>query len=117
MALQTFNPDPAPSPGTSFTPKIKVRAAEFGDGYSQIMPDGINNIREQLDLSWDALTEAQRDTIIAFFNAHKGSTPFWYQPVGQSAPMKWTCAEWSSTIPDGTWQVKAKLVQSFSAET
>ena len=116
MALTTFNPSVRPSPGTSFKPQVKVLEAEFGDGYSQPTPDGINNIRQKVDLTWDALTETQMNQINNFFTNRKGSQAFYFRPAGYSTPLKWTCKEWSRTLSDGVWKVQASLVQSFTAE-
>jgi phage-related protein len=115
MALPTFNPSVKPSPGTAFVPVVKILAAEFGEGYSQPMPDGINNIRETVSLSWGGLTQAQMLSIINFFKARKGTQPFYYQPAGFSSPLKWTCKEWDYRL-EGVWKVTAKFEQSFTAE-
>lgn len=114
MALPTFTPPIGPSPGTAFKPQIKILEAEFGDGYSQPTPDGLNNVRETVELKWDALTQAQMNTINNFFVARKGAQPFYYKPSGVSTTLKWTCKEWSRSFNDGVWQFNATLVQSFS---
>lgn len=115
--LPIFTPPVGPSPGTSFKPKIKVLEAEFGDGYSQPTPDGLNHIREVVELSWDGLTEWQMRDIIGFFVARKGSEAFYYTPAGFCEPLKWTCKEWSRSLDDGVWRIKATFVQSFTALT
>lgn len=114
MALKTFRPDPGPSPGTGFKPTIKVHEAEFGDGYSQPTPAGLNHIREELTLKWDALTEDQMHRLNAFFREHKGVIPFYYKPVGDKKPRKWTCKEWDRAMPDGLWTFSATLKEDFS---
>ena len=117
MALPTFTPAVGPSPGTAFKPHIKVLEAEFGDGYSQPTPDGINNVRETVDLRWDGLTEPQMEAINSFLTARKGAEAFYYQPAGFGTAMKWTCKEWTRTLGGGVWQMTANLVQSFTAES
>lgn len=117
MALITFNPPVGPSPGTAFKPQIKVLEAEFGDGYSQPTPDGINNVREKVDLTWDGLTEAQMLQINNFFKARMGAQAFYFKPAGYAAPLKWTCKEWTRTLGDGVWKMTATLLQSFTAQT
>jgi phage-related protein len=67
MALETFSPSIAPSPGTGFTPVIKLREADFGDGYSQSSPDGLNHIKMKVELSWRGLTAAQLSELRSFF--------------------------------------------------
>ena len=115
MALQQFKPVPGPSPGTENTPELKILAADFGDGYSQPTPDGINHIRSVWRLKWDVLTTAQADAIVAFFFEHKGTTPFYWREITTSPWIKVTCAEWSRTR-GAPHTVTATLRQSFSLE-
>ena len=116
MALTTFDPPVAPSLGTGVKPQVKVLQAEFGDGYTQSAPAGLNHIRDVLELSWEGLLEAQRNEINAFFRARGGTEPFYYQPVGDSSPRKWTCQEWTSK-KDAIWKMTATLVESFTSLT
>ncbi|WLR91005.1 phage tail protein [Shinella zoogloeoides] len=116
MALKTFTPPVGPSPGTAFEPQIKVLEAEFGDGYSQPTPDGINNVREKVKLNWDGLTEREMSAINAFFMARKGAEAFYFKPAGYDRPLKWTCKEWGRTLTDGVWKMTATFVQSFTAQ-
>ncbi|MGR3315491.1 phage tail protein [Roseovarius indicus] len=112
MTFQTFNPPVAPSPGTSFKPKVTLNRADFGDGYVQASPRGLHHIRENVDLSWHGLTEAQMILIRTFFEAHGGYTPFWYQPRGRPEALLWTCEAW--TISDAApWMVNGTFVQWF----
>lgn len=114
MPLTTFDPTPKPSPGTALTQQIKILEAEFGDGYTQATPDGINHIRQQVELKWDALTESQMQVIIGFFVARRAVEAFYYQPAGEVSPLKWTCKEWSRSTENGIWKVQAKFMQSFT---
>ncbi len=116
MAISTFAPPIAPSPGTAFKPKIAINQADFGDGYTQASAKGLNHIRENVDLRWDGLTEAQFVEIRTFFEEHGGYIPFLYQLRARAVPMSWTCAEWSGS--DGwPWTFTCKLVQDFAAGT
>lgn len=114
MALTTFKPPVGPSPGTSFKPQIKVLEAEFGDGFSQPTPDGINNIRETVELRWDGLTEREMHSINNFFFARKGAEAFYYKPAGYRKPLKWTCKDWTRSLDGGVWKMTANLIQSFT---
>ena len=116
MPLATLNPTINPSPGTQMKPKIALYKAEFGDGYTQLSPKGLNHIKQTLTLRWDGLTKAQMEGFKAFFEDKGGYRPFYYQPRDQNVPLKWTCSEWS--ITDQTpWKFEAKLEQSFTNET
>jgi phage-related protein len=117
MALKTFDPVIPPSSGTGNKPEMKLLAAEFGDGYTQVAPDGMNHIRRTLTLKWDLLTPDQMFEITRFFTDHGGSVPFWYQPSNESKPVKWTCKDFDDTRANDGFQVSATFVQSFNLMT
>jgi phage-related protein len=113
MPLPTFTPSIAPSPGAKSTPVVSLFTAEFGDGYTQAGPRGLNHIRENLDLRWDGIMLDQKQELDAFFRGLGGYKPFLYQPYGFTQPVQWTCSDWnwSSAAPIS---FTAKLVQDFS---
>jgi phage-related protein len=114
MSFTTFNPPVPPSPGTSDQPRIRKLEAEFGDGYSQAVPDGLNHIKREISLDWDLLTPTQSNDIIAFFRARGGCEPFFWTPSDETTALKWICEEWSEKrIEGGMRAVTAKFVQSF----
>lgn len=115
--LPTFKPPIGPSPGTSHDRKINLWEAEFGDGYSQPTPKGLNHIRRTLDLKWDALSYEQMEEIITFFTRMAGNQPFYYKPFGVPSAIKWTCKRFKETTNDGIWSVSAELEQSFTNQT
>jgi len=118
MALNTFNPDPPPSPGTDLKRKPKLLKADFGDGYTQAAADGINWIKGTLTLTWDNLTLSQAVAIDNFFIAQGGYIPFYYTPSDDTAPMKWTCEDWSVKRGQGGIRtITATLTQNFSTLT
>lgn len=116
MPLNTFDPPVRPSPGTSFSNKIKLREVEFGDGYTLASPAGLNHIRKQVSLKWDALSLGQVWALDAFFTGQGGNVPFYYTLHGEDTPRKWTCKEWS--FSDGTPATfSASLEENFSNAT
>lgn len=111
----TFTPSIAPSPGTMHRPQLKIRQADFGDGYSQPTPDGINHIRQVIELRWDVLEAFEKAEIIAFFERHQGTRPFHYQVPGDCR-RTWTCADWSvQTLPAQLFSITATIRQYFGA--
>lgn len=44
--------------------EFKEIRSQFGDGYSQSSPDGLNNTLEIWNITWAPLTQAQRNTVI-----------------------------------------------------
>ncbi|WP_075214459.1 phage tail protein [Mongoliimonas terrestris] len=115
--LQTFNPPVAPSVGGTVKPKVKVLKSEFGDGYTQRTRDGLNHIRQTVELVWSVLTRDEANQIIGFLHEHGGTTPFLWSYFGDTE-RKWTCDDWSTTpISGGYWSVTAKLEQDFSLQS
>lgn len=114
MALPVFNPPIRPSPGTGFKPTINLLAAEFGDGYSQSSPKGLNHIRQTITLKWDGLLLEQFRAIDDFFLERGGYKPFLYQVHGDAKLRRWTCKEFSGQNPPGIFEYTATLVEDFS---
>lgn len=114
MTLATFNPPVAPFTGSKNKPEIKLKKADFGDGYSQITRDGLNHIRQVYSLTWDKLTRADAEAIEAFLVEQGGDTPFYYQLTSSSPTLKWTCEEWEvEYLSAGLAGITATLRQSF----
>jgi phage-related protein len=117
MTIATFTPTPKPSPGTQRKPKLKLLKAEFGDGYTQTTPDGLNFVRRTLQLKWDLLTPTQADTFDTFFTTN-AAEPFWYTPSDETVAVKWTCTDWSSTVIEGGYRsFTAAFEQDFNLLT
>lgn len=115
MPLPTFNPSVKPSPGTGHAPEINLREAPFGDGYTQASPQGLNHIRQVVQLKWDGIDLPTMQSLRSFFEERGGYKPFYYTPYGFTGTMKWTCKEWSG-VAGSPWTFTAKLKQSFNAE-
>lgn len=113
MALPTFAPPVAPSPGTTHKPTVNLWEADFGDGYSQPTPKGVNHIRRAVSLSWNALTYEDMRTIVDFFEARAGHEPFRFKPYGEPTAWNWTCKDWTYSA-EAPWKLTAELVQSFT---
>ena len=111
---ETFTPPVAPSPGTSDKPIIKKLQAEFSDGYSQSVPDGINHIKREIGLEWDLLTPTQSTEIVNFLRARGGCEPFYWTPSDEVVALKWICEEWSEKRGEaGFRSITATFKQSF----
>lgn len=114
MPYSTFNPVIAPSPGTSDKTSVKKLQAEFGDGYSQAVPDGLNSIRREITVDWDMLTPTDAATIIDFFRARGGVEPFYWTPSDETTALKWICESWTERRNEGGFRsVNATFKQSF----
>tara|TARA_S200000501_G_scaffold343046_1_gene353642 strand:- start:4461 stop:4844 length:384 start_codon:yes stop_codon:yes gene_type:complete len=58
----------------SNTPVIFV--AEFGDGYEQRIANGINNLKQEFNVSFATREKAEIDDIVGFFESTNGVTAF-----------------------------------------
>lgn len=86
----------SPAPGATQTKSPRVKAAQFGDGYSQRVGDGINNNPRVWNLTFTRLT-ADIDAIDAFLTAHEDGASFdWTPPKGAAG--KFICKSWSENV-------------------
>ncbi|HVI28108.1 phage tail protein [Hansschlegelia sp.] len=115
MALPTFNPPVPPSAGLSNEPKINLFANEFGDGYTQRSPKGLNHIRDMPELKFELLTSVQAAGVVAFLRERGGYKPFLYTLPDETTAKRWTCAKWKHTRDEaGRNTITATLEQDFS---
>lgn len=86
-----------PSYGSSVSRTPRIKSLQFGDGYEQRQPDGINTVRDVWSLSFNNITTAESATIETFLNDLGGTQYFlWTPPSGTQG--KYICKEWSRTI-------------------
>ena len=91
--MDIFNPPIGPMIGTSLEladSEIRVR---FGDGYTQVVGDGINNRGYKISLSWRVLRYSEFNSIMSFFNTHSCGVVFLWQLPHESSPRKWRRSE------------------------
>jgi len=69
----------SPAVGVEGTTQYRVRTVQFGDGYSQAVPDGISNIADAWPLRFVGDGFEIR-AIRAFLDATRGSEPFFWTP-------------------------------------
>lgn len=110
----TFAPPVNPSFPIRIKRAPKVMTVPFGDGYAERVSPGINSNSATVSLTWENLTESERDEIIDFFEDRAGHEAFLYQPRGFSAAKKWICQQFDDelTNPDA-WTISATLNQVF----
>jgi phage-related protein len=85
----------------------RVLRVEFGDGYTQESPDGLNHMLGKYELTWEVLLPAERDEIKAFLEDRGGYQTFeWDDPESVTHRIK--CRSWSiqNTNP-GVYSMKA----------
>lgn len=111
MPVETFTWDARV--GDQGTVTFNVLSAQFGDGYSQEVANGINNRSD----SWPYTYEGNEDEvapILAFLDAHAGYRGFqWTPPSGK--PGLYKCVSYGVTPTAGPRRrLTATFVQKFS---
>jgi len=114
MPLDAF-PDITEDYGTEPDPvKPNVQRLAYGDGYSQRIGLGLNQIAEGWNMLWSERETADKDTIITFLKAKGGKEAFTKTPIGEAVARQYTCPEWKATpLPGGLWTIIAKFVEEF----
>ena len=92
--MSTFIIEPSYSANQSQSPRVRV--AQFGDGYSQRVGDGINLLARQWSLVFNG-NAAEMDAVEAFLETESGITSFDWQPPTGSAG-KFACMAWNRSI-------------------
>lgn len=69
------------SQATSKSVTREILSVQFGNGYEQRMPNGINYKRERWSVTWEGLTQADKQVIEAFLDqVDDGSVILWTAP-------------------------------------
>jgi len=89
MAFDTWAPLAVPQLGSNFTEDETVLEAAFGDGYVQIVADGLNAQFQGGDLTWNGLTITQLDDLRDFWADHGKTTPFYWTVPDEASPRLW----------------------------
>ena len=68
----------------------RLISSQFGDGYSQRAPSGLNAQQDKWTLQYDNLSATDRDTLWTFLNTHGSWTSFtWAAPGDGGTTKKW----------------------------
>ncbi len=101
-------------PGASGTIEFRTRTAKFGDGYEQVVKDGINNVVQSWPVDFEGSKE-EMQPIYDFLVEHGGATSFWWTPPGSDAALLWKAPTFTMTsIGAGVYSVSAEFKQSFA---
>jgi len=111
MAIQTFKWRSAY--GTNPSYKADIRSFEFGDGYQQVSPKGLNPVRQEVTVVLPGLTKEGRKEVLAFLAANAGK-PFLYAHDGDE-PKKYMCDEWNERKHGpNVYEINATFKQLFT---
>lgn len=81
--------DPVPSQSSKQSRKFRTLTAQFGDGYRQDAPDGINYQLDSWDLNFENLTGTVAGNVKAFYDSVGSFTQFTWQAPGDSSSKTW----------------------------
>ena len=110
MALETFTWSIENSASGDVAQRI--RTAQFGDGYSQKVADGLNNKSQSWPVSHTGPEERVK-AIIAFLDRHQGAKAFlWTPPLGELG--LYTCTGYKPSSRGGNfYTLTATFQQTF----
>jgi phage-related protein len=84
----------------SFTLEPAVKAAQFGDGYAQRRPAGINTQAKTWKLELKNVTADVSDSVLAFLAERNGVEVFNWTPPRTTEPQDVICPTWSASYGD-----------------
>lgn len=91
----------AESAGAERTVEPRIARTQFGDGYVQEAPDGLNPITEEWSFTLRGLDPATGNEVEAFLQARVspvlGLEAFDWVPPWQTTALRWTCPSWKRT--------------------
>ncbi|MDI1362508.1 phage tail protein [Methylotenera sp.] len=109
---QTLPTTPIISPSSTKTKGFNIHTSQFGNGYREDAPLGINYAMEKWDISYEMLNATDRNAIIAVIEASGGWDIInWTAPGGTAKRYKMTKDGYSETRMAATYTIKFKLEQ------
>lgn len=94
MASLPFEPTRASN--RTVTPRFLK--ADLGDGYTQRSGDGIQTIKEEWSVTFEALDETSANILVAFFEGLEGYQMFTWTPFRQTSAKKFICVTWQESF-------------------
>jgi phage-related protein len=92
-------------------------SSQFGDGYEQVAPKGINNIREAWSITWGALTETEKNTVIGVIESVGSWGILTWTPCGETVQKKYRLGKDGYTLKregsNAIFSVSCSLRQVF----
>lgn len=95
------------SQSSTFNRQYRRREFRLGDGYATRVEDGLNAKFWRISLNWDTLSEAEVETLQAFFEDIGSGGTFDYQPPTAQAAVKFS-------VDDSGLQISAPVGDNYS---
>lgn len=103
-----------PSRGMSKSSKPRVLTAQFGDGYSQRIGDGINRTTKSWNLTFTSRSIEDANNIEEFLEARGGVQGFIWTPPNETRNYSVICQEWTRVDESPiSATIQATFVQIF----
>ncbi|MGQ7243710.1 phage tail protein [Salinicola sp. V024] len=83
--------------GASDELEFSIKSVNFGDGYEQLSPAGINSIRSTFNITFSNLTIDDAQLVEAFIRSKKGVEPFLFD-FNREESRAVTCSQLSRTV-------------------
>ncbi|MEK6879151.1 MAG: phage tail protein [Nanoarchaeota archaeon] len=76
----------------------KIRKIQFGDGYTQRIADGINNILPKMNFTFENIDLDEYTAILHFLEIRRGSESFMFLPPAPRGQFgRFVCEKWDDT--------------------
>lgn len=98
------------------TLQYKTKEIQFGDGYRQILLDGINYDQEEWSLQFAPLPTTSANTLEGILaNSVNGTAKYLaWTPHGEATTKYWTATDINKTgIANGYWSISCRLRREF----
>jgi phage-related protein len=96
---------------------FRAISSQFGDGYQQIAPNGINVKVASWTIEWGALTLAERDTVESILDSVGSWGILTWTPTNESVQLKFRMTNEGYTRntlnKNGIFSISCKLMQVF----
>lgn len=87
-----------PSYGYNLDIEPRVKSIKMGDGYEQIVSEGINNILLPINLEFNDRGLSEYSAILHFLHTRAGYDEFYFTPAAPfNIQKKFTCPRWNPT--------------------
>lgn len=110
--LNTFNPPRQPTT-QGVQRQIRVLSVDFGDGYNQVSPDGINAEYKTISVRWDNLRPELAAEISDFFS-NQQAQPFLWKSAYDTKVRQWRCVQWTEDQRTTVVNISAEFKEVFA---
>lgn len=109
--------DREPDYGLSGQPSFAVDTVQFGDGYAQRRPAGLNSVRREWSVSWTLLSQVEMEVLRDFLLSRKGVHAFLWRLPEQHELVRVLCKEPPRYNYDGFehYSLTATFTEDFGA--